>query len=526
MMTAFVRMVGKVGASLRRLLQATIILICATEPVSSAYSANYEPSTVVPPKPLREFRGVWVATVGNVDWPSKPGLSSAEQKAELVGLLDRAAQLHLNAIIFQVRPACDALYASRLEPWSEYLTGTMGKAPEPFYDPLAFAVEQAHLRGLELHAWFNPYRARHAAAKGPTSANHVSRAHLDWVRSYGKYLWLDPGEKAVQDYSVEVVMDVVRRYDLDGVHFDDYFYPYTEPDASGHDLDFPDQSSWKRYGAGGKLSREDWRRENINVFIHRVYQEIKALKPWVKFGISPFGIWRPGNPAQIKGYDAYAKLYADSRLWLANGWVDYLAPQLYWPIAQKEQSFPVLLKWWAQQNARGRHLWAGLDVSKVGGRWKSEEIANQIGLTRNQAGVGGYILYHASALTHNAVLSGELQGRIQSQPALVPASPWLESAPPPKPTLVVTNGAGSAVEVRWSVLGGQNVGAWLLQTRSNQIWQTEIVPAGTTSRRLGGATPEIVAVTMLDRAGVASSPAVVARKDPPTAPRRSNPHRT
>jgi len=343
--TAGMRQPPRAGLpSIRTLLPFGAALAAISAAVASP-PAGYQPSSVVPPAPLREFRAAWIATVGNIDWPSRKTLSTQEQKAELLAILDRAAQLKLNALIFQVRPACDALYASRIEPWSEYLTSTMGQPPEPFYDPLDFAVEEAHKRGLELHAWFNPYRARLLAAGSPAAPNHVSKTRPQLVRQYGKYLWLDPGERAVQDYSLSVIMDVVNRYDVDGIHFDDYFYPYKEKDAEGKELDFPDDASWRRFGAGGKLSRDDWRRENVNLFIERVYKSIKAAKPWVKFGISPFGIWRPGNPPQIKGFDAFAELYADSRKWLANGWVDYFAPQLYWPIDPPDQSFPVLLRW-------------------------------------------------------------------------------------------------------------------------------------------------------------------------------------
>src|SRR5208282_548227 len=204
----------------------------------TSQAATYEPSRIFPPEPMREFRGVWVATVGNIDWPSRKTLSTQEQKAELLAILDRAAQLKLNAIIFQVRPACDALYASQIEPWSEYLTGTMGKPPEPFYDPLAFAIEEAHKRGLELHAWFNPYRVRLLSASSPVAPNHVSKTRPQLVRRYGDLLWLDPGEKEVQDYSLGVVLDVLKRYDVDGIHFDDYFYPYKARDASGKELEF------------------------------------------------------------------------------------------------------------------------------------------------------------------------------------------------------------------------------------------------------------------------------------------------
>ena len=393
------------------------LLLLASVPIASR-AATFAPSSVIPPKPVREYRAAWVATVANIDWPSRKDLSTAEQKAELLAILDRAAQLKLNTVIFQVRPACDAMYASPIEPWSEYLTGTMGKAPEPFYDPLAFAVEEAHKRGLELHAWFNPYRARLLGSKSPAAPGHISKTQPQIVREYGKFLWLDPGEKETQDYSVSVIMDVVKRYDVDGIHFDDYFYPYKEEDASGKEMDFPDELSWKRYGAGKKRSRDDWRRENVNVFIQRLYKSIKSAKPWVKFGISPFGIWQPGNPPQIRGLNAYDKLYADSRKWFAEGWVDYFAPQLYWAIAPPDQSFPVLLKWWAEQNAKHRLLMPGIDTTKTRGRWKPEEIVNQIRLARNQPGVSGHIHWNMKSLMRNDNLDASPRAR-----SLFPASP-------------------------------------------------------------------------------------------------------
>ena len=467
-------------------------------------AAVYEPSRITPPRPVREFRAAWVATVGNIDWPSRKGLSTAEQKAELVAILDRAVQLKLNAIIFQVRPACDALYASQIEPWSEYLTGTMGEAPAPFYDPLAFAIEQAHQRGLELHAWFNPYRARHLSAKAPASATHISRTRPQLVRHYGKYLWLDPGEKEVQEYSLSVVMDVVKRYDIDGVHFDDYFYPYKESDGSGNELDFPDNSSWQRFGAGGKLNREDWRRENVNLLIESVYKSIKQTKPWVKFGISPFGIWRPGNPPQIKGYDAYSKLYADSRKWLASGWLDYFAPQLYWAIEPPDQSFPVLLKWWAAQNRKGRHLWPGMGS----GRWGPQEIVNQIRLTRKQSAASGHIHWNMKSLMRNNALDAALEREVYSEPALIPASPWLGNIRHGKPQVTVTNGEGG-VKISWTPAPTEAAWLWLLQTRIGGEWRTEILPANKTSRVWSGASPEVIAISLVDRNGNASPVAAV-----------------
>jgi uncharacterized lipoprotein YddW (UPF0748 family) len=473
-------------------------------------AANYVPSPITPPKLDREIRAAWVATVANIDWPSTNTLTTAQQKAELSALLDRAKELKLNTVIFQVRPGCDAFYASTLEPWSEYLTGTMGKAPEPFYDPLTFAVEEAHKRGLELHAWFNPYRARHERAVSPVSANHISRMHPELVRQYGKYLWLDPGEKGVQDYSLRVVMDVVRRYDIDGVHFDDYFYPYSEKDQSGQDIDFPDAASWQRYGAAGKLSRADWRRENVNAFIHRVYEEIKATKPWVKFGLSPFGIWRPHNPPSVQGYDAYDKLFADSRKWLFNGWLDYFAPQLYWAIDAPEQSFPELLKWWAEQNPKGRHLAPGMDSTKAGHRWSPDEIVNQIRLARKQPGVDGHIHWNMKALMRNGALDSALEREVYQQPALFPASPWLERAPPEKPAVMVSKAQG-AMNVTWQSPSPVPVRFWVLQTRHGKEWSTEILSGERRSHALVGALPEVLALTALDRCGNTSAPTVLER---------------
>jgi len=491
--------------------------------VDAKTAATYEPSSVSPPKPMREFRAAWVATVANIDWPSRKGLATAEQKAELSAIFERAAQLKLNAVIIQVRPACDALYPSEIEPWSEYLTGVMGKPPDPFYDPLNFAIEAAHQRGLELHAWFNPYRAGHPSAKSTIAPNHISKTRPHLVRQYGKYLWLDPGEREVQDYSLSVVMDVLKRYDIDGVHFDDYFYPYKEKDRSGNELDFPDDPSWQRFGAGRKLSRDDWRRENVNGFIQRVYASIKATKPWVKFGISPFGIWRPENPPQIRGYDAYSKLYADSRKWLAKGWIDYFAPQLYWGIQPPDQSFPVLLKWWAQQNARGRHLFPGLDATKTvtqsgeaiysDNRWNAEEIVNQIRLTRKQTGADGHVHWNMKSLMRNHGLAEALEKEVYAQPALVPAYPWLGRERLGKPSIAVSGAEGaSRLQLNWGLSGPAQPWLWVLQTRNSGEWKTDIFPARKSSQLWKGAAPEIVAISAVDRNGNISPSAALQLK--------------
>ena len=484
------------------------------------------PFNAVPPPPKREFRGVWIATVGNIDWPSKPGLTTEQQKAELIAMLDRAAQLKLNALILQVRPACDALYASPYEPWSEYLTGQMGKAPNPYYDPLAFAVEEAHKRGMELHAWFNPYRARPADVTSEVSANHISNTHPDWVKQYGKYLWLDPGEKAVQDYTRNVILDVVRRYDIDGVHLDDYYYPYPVRDENRKVIDFPDEASWQKYvRSGGLLSRDDWRRDNINTFIKRLYQAIKKEKRWVKFGISPFGIWKPGYPAQTKTFDgfdtfdAYEQIYADSRKWLEKGWLDYFSPQLYWKIEQTAQSYPVLLDWWLEHNTKGRHIWPGNFTSRVGNgspnAWPADEILYQIRITRGFLGATGNIHFSMNTLMQNrAGISDLLAKELYTRPALVPASPWLSNTPPSPPTLTVRKDeTSSEIQLSWQATDTQQVGLWVLQTRIGGEWTTQVLPGRQTSYRLNSNNSdhkvERVAVFAVNRYETSGVPVVV-----------------
>lgn len=474
----------------------------------------------IPPRPLREFRGAWIATVANLDWPSKPGLTVAQQQSELLALFDKAVQLKLNVLILQVRPSCDAFYASDFEPWSEFLSGQMGKGPEPFYDPLSFAVREAHLRGLELHAWFNPFRVRTPNPKTGAATNYITQIRPQWVRSYGSQQWLDPGLKEVRDYSIKIIRDVVRRYDIDGVHLDDYFYPYPEKDSRGGLLEFPDETSWRSYqAAGGRLSKNDWRRRNVDNFVELLYQQIKAEKRWVKVGISPFGIWRPGNPRQIKGLDAYEHLFADSKKWLNLGWADYFAPQLYWSVEPAERSYPALLEWWASQNSKARHLWPGNDATKVGSTWPSSEIVKQVRLTRKQAGATGNVLWNMSSLMrNNGRLTDSLAKELYTQPALVPASPWLEERIPAKPKLRLdVSGTSSASHVAWSNTGPETVWLWLVQTRLKGKWSSIIVPGARTTSptpsRHSPQFPEMIAVTGLGRCGSAGPTAVLDLKE-------------
>lgn len=475
--------------STRSMLPRILVAAAISFPLAGRAQTGITPLRTVavdtaPPPIMREFRGVWVATVGNIDWPSRPGLSTWEQKAELIAILDKAVALRMNAVVFQVRPQADALYSSAFEPWSPYLTGEMGRAPEPLYDPLEFAVREAHVRGLELHAWFNPYRALQPGSPGSTAPSHVSRERPDLVRTYGRSLWLDPGDTAVISRSIRAIVDVVRRYDVDGVHIDDYFYPYPETDASGRPADFPDAKTWAVYQrSGGTLSRADWRRANVDALVERMSREVHAAKPFVKFGISPFGIWRTGNPPQIVGMDSYSKLYADARKWLQAGWVDYLTPQLYWPIAKKAQSYPVLLGWWVAQNSRRRNIWPGIyaDIAREApprGRG-SAEILDQIQLTRAQAGASGHVFFSMKVFQLNPdSLDERLLRDVYQTQAIVPASPWLQEPTPQRPAVLARRDVASGDLVLDLAPADASLPTWLwvIQERSATGWATRVLP--------------------------------------------------
>ena len=500
------------------LLRLVIFLFFLGTPSLATFAATYMASEETPPAPLREFRGAWVATVNNIDWPSRPGLSTSQQQQELISLLNQAATLHLNAILFQVRPACDALYESRFEPWSEYLTGTMGQAPNPPYDPLAFVIREAHQRGLELHAWFNPFRARYHLTQGPVSSRHISKTKPQWVRSYGNYLWLDPGDSGVQDYSLRVILDVVKRYDVDGVHLDDYFYPYKEKDAKGHLIDFPDSTSWKRYMAqGGRLARDDWRRLQVDNFVRKLYTSVKAQKAHVKVGISPFGIWRPGNPVGIEGLDAYKDLYADSRKWWNEGWMDYIAPQLYWPMDSKEQNFAALLKWWAAQNLRHRHLFPGINTANIGTRYAPPEIINEVAWVQRSGLGGGVTHWSIKALLQNRQgIGDQLLASLYRDIALTPVFPWLDSRPPAPPVVapILSQPAMTSPGFTWQTKTDESLQSWLVQYREQGRWQSRLFSSQVGSCVFqSGELPEVFSVRAVDRCGNASIPTVLARQD-------------
>ena len=455
-----------------------------------------------PPPIQREMRGVWIATVANIDWPSRSALPAEQQRAELDDIFERAVAGGFNAVFLHIRPASDALYDSALEPWGAMLTGVQGV--NPGYDPLSYAVTAAHARGLEIHAWINPFRAGNARDTASLAPAHLFNARRDLVRVYGTQLWLDPGEPATQDHVMRVVSDIVQRYDIDGVHADDYFYPYQQNDAAGRLIDFPDSGSYAR--SGSTLARADWRRANVDRFVERMYREVHALKPVIKVGISPFGIWRPGNPAGVNGLDAYATIYADSRKWLQQGWLDYLAPQLYWAITAPQQSFPALLDWWLAQSTMGRHVWPGLAAYRVAdgtaSAFSQAELPDQVRLTRTRAAGTGHLLYNTTSTLKkfNGAVVASLATLYASR-ALVPAVPWLDAAAPATPTVAVASrvvqmipGAGELP--RW----------WVVRARAGGVWTTRVIFGDQRSTTLG-LTPDRVLLTSVDQAGNTSGAA-------------------
>ena len=457
--------------------------------------------------PQREFRAAWVASVANINWPSKPGLTSDEQQTEAIAILDYLYYNKFNAVILQVRPQADALYSSELEPWSYFLTGEQNKPPDPYYDPLEFWTNEAHRRGIELHAWINPYRAHHNTGKEISEKSYIKTNPEGVYYLKEGYWWMDPSLKSTQDHTSKVVRDIVKRYDIDGIHLDDYFYPY--PSYNGNQ-DFPDDVPWLSYVInGGLLSRGDWRRNAVNTLIERLYKEIKEEKRHVKFGLSPFGIWRPGFPTSVEGFDQYDKLYADAKLWLNKGWIDYFTPQLYWPSYKINTSFPVLLGWWQSENTHQRHLWPGINTANDKNiLLNNQEVISEIMITRGMLPMSpGVVHWSMSALTKNPSLTKELNEGVYKKPALVPASPWLDNHAP-KPPEVFLGEQNDSLLIRWEAKD-EDVFKWVLYYQYDSKWEQRIFNKQETETLIklyNNKTPEpdklkYIMVTAIDRTG-------------------------
>ncbi len=491
------------NCSTQRPTKTTTQKPATTKPAQKPSTDSQKPTTkLVLPEIDREFRAAWIATVANINWPTKNSLSTEQQKAEAVQILDLLQKLNFNAVVFQARPSADALYKSDLEPWSYFLTGQTGKAPSPYYDPLEFWISEAHKRGMELHVWLNPYRAHHTTGGNVTSESMASKMSRETYRLKNGMYWMDPSDEKVQNHVSAVIKDMVKRYDIDAIHIDDYFYPYKEYNGG---RDFPDDKTWTVYkNSGGILSRADWRRGNVNKFIKRIHDEIKAEKSYVKFGISPFGIWKPGFPADVTGTSQYDELYADAKLWLNEGWCDYFSPQLYWKEGGP-QSYSSLLNWWKSETPKNVHLWPGLNTVGVKNvADKAEEISNQIQITRNVLGKeAGVIHYSVDGISKNYSMQTALQN-LYKEKALVPASPWIKSEPVLKPEITAKK-SGNNAEIHWLSRNPQQVRQFILFAKYGNQWQTEILNVDEHTKFLplvkSGVTLTDLALKAVDRLG-------------------------
>jgi uncharacterized lipoprotein YddW (UPF0748 family) len=359
---------------------------------------------------------------------------------------------------------------------------------------LEFAIAEAHKRNIEVHAWFNPYRAKTSIKGAANVRPHIALTNPEVVYQWGNQLWMDPGSKLVQDRAYNVIIDVVRRYNIDAIHLDDYFYPYPIQGQS-----FPDDKTYAAYkSAGGKLSVEDWRRENVNQMVLRLYQGIKATKSHVRFGISPFGIYRPGQPPGITGLDAYNVLYADAKKWLEQGWIDYIAPQLYWRTDQPKQSYPALLKWWTEINPQKRHIYTGNNISLLDGKaWKDEEIEKQVKISRNlikDLSLGNIFFSMSSIRENRQGIADKFKGSLYATPAIVPTMSWQsQSAPPPPKELQVNNR-----RLSWQPGDNQPIRSWTLYHQNGETWTLQrVLSAGTTFATVQPGTYAVCAVDRL-----------------------------
>lgn len=382
------------------------------------------------PYPKREFRGAWIQAVNG----QFRGIPTEKLKQTLIDQLNSLQGAGINAIIFQVRPEADALYASQLEPWSRFLTGVQGQAPSPYWDPMQFMIDECHKRGMEFHAWINPYRVK-TSLKSELAANHLYNIHPEWFVTYNNQLYFDPALPESRRHICMVVADIVSRYDVDAIHMDDYFYPYP---AKG--VDFPDDASFARYG-GGFTNRADWRRSNVNILIQKIHETIRGLKPWVKFGISPFGIYRneKNDPlgSKTNGLQNYDDLYADVLLWARNGWVDYNIPQIYWQIGHPAADYETLVKWWAK-NTENRPLFIGQSVMNTVQNADPKnpsinQLPRKMALERAYQTIGGSCQWPASAVVENAgKYRDALVQEYHKYPALVPVFDFMDDKAPGK----------------------------------------------------------------------------------------------
>ena len=418
----------------------------------SCVYGQHDPQTASQQPPKRELRAVWIATVANIDWPSSKNLSPDLQRAEFIRILENLKKNGINCVIVQVRDAADAFYRKGREPWSEWLTGEQGIAPDPLYDPLEFFIAEAHNRAMEIHAWINPYRAVFDIHTSSVEANHITKKNPGWFFTYGSTKLFNPGIPGVRKYIVDVVMDIVRNYDIDGIHFDDYFYPYPEKG-----LHLNDDETFNQFG-NGFTDLGDWRRNNVNLLIHTLHDSILAAKPYVKFGISPFGTWKDitqdSAGSHTHGMNSFFALYADTRLWVSKGWVDYINPQIYFAPGSHAIPFDTLTRWW-NKNAFGRQLYIGIGAYKIGidkGQWRDPSlISSEMDICRKYENVNGQVFFSAqSVLTNRLGFADTLKNRYYRFPALIPEMNWKDTIPPNAPIALSYSLAHDGIHLNWT----------------------------------------------------------------------------
>jgi uncharacterized lipoprotein YddW (UPF0748 family) len=469
--------------------------------------------------PKREVRGAWIATVADIDWPSENNASSKKQITDLTVMLDKLAAAGINTLFFQVRTECDAFYQSQYEPWSYWLTGKQGKAPNPYYDPLAFIISEAHKRGMELHAWFNPYRAAKTTGEYEIASNHISKSHPEWILNFKYFKILNPGVPEVTHYIAKIVSDVVRRYDVDGIHFDDYFYPYSPR------ITTQDASTFAKFK--GKFSNiDDWRRNNINKMVEEVYDSIKAIKPFVKFGISPFGIVE-NKYARTSGLDSYNVLYCDPITWLKDKTVDYILPQLYWEIGSKAADYASLLPWWAL-SAGDRLVLVGIYSTKMADpsyKGLPNELERQIKLSRQMMKTYGTVFFSAKSIVGNYSHFADSLKLYYKYPSLLPVMKWIDSVLPLTPINLAAEERSSNIILKWDksmpASNGDTAYKYVIyrfdneqQVNVDNAWHilkiqdgSETTFVDTTSEK--GKLQYTYVVTALDRLNNESKPAVI-----------------
>lgn len=404
----------------------------------------------------REMRAVWIATVANIDWPSQRNLTPKAQRDEMRTMLDEFSKNNINTVVMQIRPTADTFYPSQLEPWSNWLTGKQGVKPNPFYDPLAFIIEEAHKRCIDVHVWLNPYRVTNSDNPEILSKDHLYYKNRDLFVKYGGKYYFEPGLDETREFLNKVVADVVERYDVDAIHFDDYFYPYRVANE-----EFPDETTFRKYPRGyAPDQKNEWRRNNVNMVIAELQQTIKSIKPWVEFGISPFGVWRndnvdPRGSATRAGVQNYDDLYADILKWLKEGTIDYVAPQLYWEIGKKVADYEVLVKWWSE-NSFGKNLYTGFYNSQLGSpdaapAWRNgNEVARQLAMNKSFPAVDGAVYFSAKPFLKNKQgLLDTLQNNYYKYPALCPVNRNIIGEPSAQPQNLRIVKDGSDAYLLW-----------------------------------------------------------------------------